>query len=269
MDGEQFSSVWLMWWYLTSALNYGFSIYCTFCIAFNYFMTIFTPPGLTSDVFPIEAEPDKSQPAPKRGEGFSRYCKQCKRTKPPRAHHCHICDKCVMRMDHHCPWVSNCVGHYNHKYFLLFLLYLWIGCLYVSVLSFGPFMLSNNYKVHWTGNASRGTVMFTFVLTLSVSLALSLMLMWHIYLVFSGQTTIEFYFNRYKAHEASLRKQEYHNEFDLGFKKNFQTFFGLNEKHYWFMWLLPTLKMVQGDGTWYPTRSQHHRPADKQGGHFV
>ena len=34
-----------------------------------------------------------------------RTCRKCKVFKPPRAHHCSICQRCVLKMDHHCPWV--------------------------------------------------------------------------------------------------------------------------------------------------------------------
>lgn len=36
--------------------------------------------------------------------------------------HCQICNSCVELFDHHCPYINNCLGARNHKYFLVFLI---------------------------------------------------------------------------------------------------------------------------------------------------
>jgi len=62
-------------------------------------------------------------------EDVVRHCQVCQIVKPSRAHHCSTCERCILKMDHHCMFLNNCIGAYNHKHFLLFLLYLAIHCL--------------------------------------------------------------------------------------------------------------------------------------------
>ena len=59
------------------------------------------------------------------------FCKTCEIYRPPRCSHCAICDNCVSVMDHHCPFVGNCIGQRNNKYFIGF-----VSCVFAEMANF-------------------------------------------------------------------------------------------------------------------------------------
>ena len=72
---------------------------------------------------PLAAIPETLFTRP--GPHDPRWCRRSQAVKPPRAHYCSTCGRVVLKMDHHCPWVGNCVGYGNYKAFLLLILHGW------------------------------------------------------------------------------------------------------------------------------------------------
>mmetsp|Transcript_102568 Transcript_102568/g.316519 ORF Transcript_102568/g.316519 Transcript_102568/m.316519 type:complete len:331 (-) Transcript_102568:90-1082(-) len=51
-----------------------------------------------------------------------KWCKDCRLWRPHRCGHCSFCERCILRLDHHCGFMGNCVGERNFRFFAAFLL---------------------------------------------------------------------------------------------------------------------------------------------------
>ncbi|ORZ16093.1 DHHC palmitoyltransferase-domain-containing protein [Lobosporangium transversale] len=230
---------------LAYILHFVWSCYLVWGIAANYYYAVRTPPGSVLDG--ISSTGDVMfQDVLQQMETYTEApptCKRCLLPKPERTHHCSVCKRCVLKYDHHCPWIHNCVGHFNHRFFLMFLTYLSIACIYYVIMGAGPFMLaadmdSNNTWPYWL---DRSIVAFGEVLAVAIGFAVGGMACWHWYLALTAQTTLEQYNNSYMKKICKKRGESFSNMYDFGIVGNFQDLFNIGPRgHYpWYTALLP------------------------------
>ncbi|MCO5552819.1 hypothetical protein L7F22_006336 [Adiantum nelumboides] len=195
------------------------------------------------------------------------------KVKPPMTHHCHICKRCILKMDHHCPWMHNCIGFFNYRFFFLFLFYLWIGCAYTTYMASIPLQAIDD-------DEDTTQILFTFVLAIAVFFALSGLFWFHVYLVLSAQTTIDFY--AYRRHrqqarfEARQRGEKFTtpqntNAYDLGRIQNLRTLFDRGGAYWWLVMILPHKLPPKGDGIHFTQRhvNDYGRTSDRVSLTFV
>jgi hypothetical protein len=166
--------------------------------------------------------------------GERRHCKWCSKYKPDRAHHCRVCRVCILKMDHHCPWIYNCVGHQNQKFFFLLLFYTF-GCSHLIV-----FTMHESVKRVVDADDDIAT-MFTLVFGETLASFLAVMVTaffgFHIWLMLKAMTTIEFC-------EKSMKKVGYSTSpYPRGIFGDLQEVLGSNP----LLWWCPVFDLT-GDG---------------------
>ncbi|KAL5477878.1 hypothetical protein EMCRGX_G024732 [Ephydatia muelleri] len=177
----------------------------------TFFLASFVDPGIYPRE-PTDEEDDSRHPLYRviTIDGVQvkmKWCDSCKFYRPPRCSHCSICDNCVESFDHHCPWVDNCIGKRNYKYFFYF-----VSFLTVFILSgFGWCVLS---IVLYAGNNQWTSVIIEFIL-LAVGMLVFIPVVgltgFHCGLVCMGRTTNEHITGKFRGS---------HNPFNEGCARN-------------------------------------------------
>jgi len=159
------------------------------------------------------------------------WCVTCKGYKAPRAHHCRKCGRCVLKMDHHCPWINNCVGHYNHGHFAAFLASAVSGCSLACVsLSFSLYYGLNRtwYQFYGTGLEPKvvltlwtllGTL-FGLGLAIGVVVAVGLLLYFQMRSILRNQTGIEDWIREKAEYRTRNEADKFIWPYDLGRLEN-------------------------------------------------
>lgn len=231
-------------------VNLIFGSWVAVNVFFHYVMGWLTNPG----------EPPKT-----KFDNVVTICKKCVGPKPARTHHCSVCRKCVLKMDHHCPWFDNCIGFYNHRYFFMFCTFITIACIYLITFGFHYFQSQvfpeNDINIfslvtqQWIDSPNSNQLytkltLIEFFALIAITLAVGSLAGFNAFIISNGSTNIEL--KSFSLPFCGSKKNT--NIYDLGLANNWKLFLGFNDKKSFFRRVvLPSNHKPVGDGVnWYP-----------------
>ncbi|CAL9092851.1 unnamed protein product [Musa acuminata var. zebrina] len=154
-------------------------------------------------------------------DGFTvrvKFCDTCLLYRPPRASHCSICNNCVQKFDHHCPWVDQCIGVRNYRFFFLFISSSTFLCIYVFTFSWLNILIEGKryHNSVWKSMRSEVLSLVLIVYTFIAIWFVGGLTAFHVYLISTNQTTYENFRYCYDKKE---------NPYNKGLLKNFKDVF--------------------------------------------
>ncbi|KAK7279620.1 hypothetical protein RJT34_24675 [Clitoria ternatea] len=216
-----------------------FSLFASLSL-FSFFSCVLTDPGGVPSSYAPDLEFSKDNAEQKK-------CDKCFGFKPPRAHHCRVCRRCVLKMDHHCLWINNCVGYWNYKAFFVFVLYATLASIYCMAIFIGC-VFQKDWELI---KASSNKIFYVLYGMMVMVLTLTLLTLfgWHVYLILHNMTTIEYHEGNRAKWLAMKSGQSYRHPFNMGAYKNITLILGPNM----LKWLCPTAVSHLKDGLSFPT----------------
>jgi hypothetical protein len=94
------------------------SVVLVFLMLPPYMLALFMQPCFLEKKYDYVALIDK---ALENQISLENFCSYDEVMKTETSFHCNTCGRCVELFDHHCPFINNCLGYRNHRFFVLFI----------------------------------------------------------------------------------------------------------------------------------------------------